>query len=79
MNPDEKKQIEEIVDLHVAQLGEHFDSVRIFVTRHRGQDQSTASYDSGSGNFFAQLGQVGEWVAINDQFQRNYAIRKDAQ
>lgn len=75
----ENKQIEEIVERHAAQLGEHFDSVRIFVTRHRGEDANTVSYEYGLGNFYAQLGQVSEWLAMQDQFQRNHAIRKDNQ
>lgn len=63
----------------VNTLREHFDSVRIFVTVHDGNESETSAYESGSGNFYAQLGQVAEWLAIQDQYQRNWAIRKDAE
>lgn len=57
-------------------LMEHFDSVRIFVTRHDGSEANTACYETGGGNFYAQLGQVTEWLAIQDQFQREHAKKK---
>lgn len=69
---------QKIVREAVHKLMEHYDSVRIFVTRHNGETDETASYESGGGNFFAQLGQINEWKAIQDQYQRNHAIRKDA-
>ncbi len=72
-------ELKEKVELAVAQLSEHFDSVRVFVTLHNGGDEETQSYESGGGNFYAQLGQVKEWVCIQDQFQKNYADRKDAE
>lgn len=34
--------------------------------------------DFGCGNFYAQYGQVIEWIAIQDQYQRNWANRNDA-
>jgi len=58
-------------------LLEHFDSVRIFVTRHDGETATTQSYESGGGNFYAQLGQVREWLGIQDQYQREYAKKQD--
>lgn len=73
--PEEQK----LVDDAVTKLSEHFDSVRIFVTRHSGAAENTASYENGSGNFYAQLGQVREWLGIQDQYQRQYAKRKDEQ
>lgn len=59
-------------------LAEHFDTVRIFVTKH-GDDDRTAQYVVGRGNFYAQLGQIMEWLSIQNQYQRNWAIRKDAE
>lgn len=29
------------------------------------------------GNFYAQLGQIREWLGIQDQYQREHAKRKD--
>lgn len=65
------------VMIAIAKLAEHFDSVRVFVSLHNGGDQDTQCYTNGAGNFYAQLGQVKEWVAIQDQHARNYAIKKD--
>lgn len=78
MSPDEKQQIQDLVKRHAAQLGEHFDSVQIFVTRHRGEDTTTAAYEYGAGNFLARFGQVVEWLSIQDQYQREEAKRRDA-
>jgi len=72
---DEQKRVDAVKE----SLLEHFDSVRIFVTRHNGSEDTTQSYETGGGNFYAQLGQVREWVCIQDQYQRNYAVRKDAE
>ncbi len=77
MNAHEKKQMEEMIQRKACELAEHFDSVQIFVTRHRGGEEMTASYEFGKGNFYARYGQIAEWLSIQDQFQRNHAIRKD--
>lgn len=75
----EKQQLHALVEQHVAALSEHFDSVRIFTTLYRPETSETSSFDAGSGNFMAQLGQINEWILIQQQFQRNWAIRKDKQ
>lgn len=62
-----------IVDEAVAKLLEHFDSVKIFVTRHDGDKQATDSYDAGGGNLYAQLGQIHEYLAYQDQYARDVA------
>jgi hypothetical protein len=73
-----KDQIKAMVDLHVSQIREHVDSVRILVTFDEDNGKSeTSAYDSGLGNFYAQLGQVEEWLQIQKQYQKNWAIRKD--
>jgi len=73
-----REELQKLVDLHVSQLREHVDSVRIFVTTDMEEGRSeTVSYDSGKGNFFAQLGQVQEWLCIQQQYQKNWAIAKD--
>lgn len=68
-----------LVDQKASELAEHFDPVRIFVTRHNGGDEKTQSIERGKGNFYAQFGQITEWLSIQDQFQRNYAVRKDSE
>lgn len=70
---------QKIVNDATEKLLEHFDSVRIFVTRHDGPRDQTAAYDHGGDNFYAQTGQIIEWVDIQRQYSRNYAIRKDAE
>ncbi len=72
------KELKTLTESKVNELMEHFDSVRIFVTLHNGAGDSTYAFDSGAGNFYAQLGQVAEWMAMQDQYQRNHAIRKDS-
>ena len=59
-------------------LLEHFDTCRIFVSRHDGSKDETAMFDCGGGHFYAQLGQIFEWLEIQRQYQKNWAIRKDA-
>lgn len=70
---DQRKLVDDVRE----KLMEHFDSVRIFVTRHDGGNAETCSYETGGGNFYAQLGQISEFMAIQDQYQRNHAIRED--
>jgi len=63
----------------VSKLLEHFDSVLILVTRHNGSGGpggETHSYEYGGGNYYAQLGQVTEWISMQDQFQRCEATRR---
>lgn len=76
MNADEKKQIEEIVRDATTRLLEHFDSVRIFVTIHRGERDTTFAHSAGGGNVYAQLGQVQDWLSCQDERSRS-DIRKD--
>ena len=45
-----------------AALGEYFDTVQIFVTRHE-NSEGTTNMNWGSGNWFARYGQVEEWVS----------------
>lgn len=72
--PNEQQKL---VDECVAKLLEHFDSCRIFVTKHDGDKSDTAGYHSGGGNFYAQRGQISEWVTMQNQNERNYASKDD--
>lgn len=71
-------EMEELVKRSAAALAEHFDTVQIFVTRHDGGNEITQSYETGRGNFYTRYGQITEWTQMQDQFQRNEAIRRDA-
>ena len=48
----------------VADLGEHFETVRIFVSVHHpgSTTSNTETHTYGSGNAYAQFGQVLTWV-----------------
>lgn len=64
----------ELVERHVQALGEHFDTVQIFCTRHEPYEkEGTVSVNLGEGNWHARYGQVAQWMIRQDHF-----IRKDA-
>ena len=46
---------------HADSLGEHFDTVQIFVTK-LDDDGDTCAMHYGSGNTFARYGQTIDWV-----------------
>ncbi len=50
----------------VADLGEHFESVQIFASRHDPED-GTTSVNWGGGNWHARRGQVAEWMRREDE------------
>lgn len=57
---------------HVEQLGEHFDSVSIFCTRHEPEtEDGTIQISDGCGNWFARYGQVREWLLRSEERSRN--------
>jgi hypothetical protein len=67
-------ELQTLLQRHVADLMEHFDSVRIFVTLHSDDgSKDTKQLDQGDGNFYAQLGQVHEWLDIQREYQRVWA------
>lgn len=76
MDNPETARLKLVVEKAASDLAEHFDSVRIFVTMP-GEPAETNSYETGRGNYYAQLGQVAEWLTIQEQFARNWAIKKD--
>lgn len=60
-----------IVRKHAEALGEHFDSVQIFTTRHESSEQDgTVTVHLGVGNWFARYGQVSEWLIKQDEWTR---------
>lgn len=73
MSVDDKKN-SEMLQKHVAQLMEHFDTVQIFATLHDQGD--TIQYIEGEGNYFARLGQAKLWV--ERQINNNgFAIKEE--
>lgn len=62
---------DDLVKQQVEELLEHFDSVRIFVTKHEGGKDQTRSFTWGGGNFYAQYGQITEWKFTKEQEAKN--------
>lgn len=63
MSEDTKKDHDqEIVRRALDLLGEHFDNVHIFVNRHEGENEHTVGYQKGTGNWWARVAQIEEWV-----------------
>jgi len=74
-NPSEHGM--EHLDRAIEMLGEHFDSVQIFATRHEsGEQGGTLKFSRGCGNFFARYGQIHEWIIKQDESARN-EVRKE--
>lgn len=49
-------------------LGEHFDTVHIFATRHEpAEADGTINVNNGVGNWFARYGQVKEWIVREER------------
>ena len=58
----------------VKQLGEHFDAVQIFATRHEsGEHDGTLRFHVGVGNWYARYGQITYWLQMQNQDARNEA------
>jgi len=67
-------ELQALLKRHVADLMEHFDSVRILATVHLDDgSKNTKSLDEGDGNFYAQLGHAREWICIQEEYQRVWA------
>lgn len=60
--PREYTEIEKLVQDAANKIGEHCDSVRIFVTFPSASPGHTASYTYGSGNVYATQGHVQDWL-----------------
>lgn len=61
----------------VDELGEHFDTVQIFASRHEsGEHDGTLRITLGVGNWFARYGQVHCWLLAEDESTRNQIPRK---
>jgi hypothetical protein len=59
------------VDDAIQTLGDFFDSVQIFATRHEpGEHDGTIAINKGAGNWFARYGQVKEWVVKTEEYSR---------
>lgn len=62
----------------VKSLGEHFDTVQIFVSRHdHGEDKHTLTISLGAGNWYARYGQIVTWVKKCDEESRKEVRESD--
>lgn len=58
----------DIVQSHANALGEHFDSVMIFVTRHEsGEKNGTVRLRLGVGDWYSRYGVVREWLVKTEE------------
>lgn len=72
MSYDEQRKADmDFVQKHVTALGERFDSVQVFVTRHEaGEHDGTVNINLGAGNYFTRYGQIRDWCIRQDEQAR---------
>lgn len=61
-------------------LGEHYDTVQIFVTRHESETEDsggTMNANYGVGNWFARYGFVRDWCVRQDEQTRIHYRKSD--
>lgn len=67
-----------LIDKAAQDLGEHFDTVQIFVTRYEPETEGgTIHRCTGRGNWFAIRGQIMEWMLKHDEGVRQSAQPRD--
>jgi len=74
--PAEDKELAMLKE-HVAQLGQHFDTVHIFVTRVSPKEGGTINANWGDGNWYARYGQVHNWFIRQDAISRREALEQE--
>lgn len=58
----------EMLKKHLHELGEHFETVHIFLTKHEPViDEGTVTLQMGVGNWYARYGQITEWKIKQDE------------
>lgn len=79
MTNDEQREADlEILKRHCQGLGEHFETVQIFVSRHMPAElDGTRSMNYGSGNWFARYGQVSLWMTQSKEREREHIRREE--
>lgn len=69
MSPQDEAAVK-MVKNHLERLGEHWDSVHIFVTKYDPETKSTIDYNIGGGNWYARNGQIREYLTRCDEETR---------
>lgn len=64
-----------LLDKHCSQIGEHFETVQIFVTSFD-PNEGTKNASWGSGNWFARYGQIKSWLEKKSEETR-VEVRKN--
>lgn len=64
----------ELVESHLSQLSEFFDTVQIFATRH--EAEGTINVQMGQGNFYARYGHVRLWLKNEECNNENFSMEK---
>lgn len=70
MNDSESDQDMKRIEASAHSLGEHFDTVQIFCTRHESESEEsggTINCNYGLGNWFARYGHVRDWLIRQDE------------
>jgi hypothetical protein len=71
MTPQEQADLDRLKEA-CQKLGEHYDSVHIFATRHEsGALNGTVNAQWGQGNWFARYGQIQAWLIKQDEGSRS--------
>lgn len=69
--------VEKLIEEAIQKLGEHCQSIRIFVTYPSDDGtNSTKGHTKGSGNLYAQIGQVREFMVEQDEYVKEYIKSK---
>jgi hypothetical protein len=67
-----------LVNAHVAQLSEFFDTVQIFCTRH--QNTGTINVNCGSGNWYTRYGHIKCWIRNEEnRNDDNFCIESESE
>lgn len=75
-----KAVIQQMVKKAALDLGEHVDTVQIFVSKYSPEgDGNSLTFEIGNGSYYARFGQVQEWLTIQEEYQRCWARDKDAE
>jgi len=74
--PEDCEEAKRAVERAVQEIGEHVDSVLIFVTKKRTDGgRGTWHISQGIGNWFAQFGQVSHWLQEQKEIARHEALK----
>lgn len=65
-----REQVESFIHQKVAEIMEVADTCQIFITQKNVSDDTTESFTTGAGNFYAREGQVKTWITMQDEYAK---------